>query len=73
MNIKYIYLITFIIYYLIATFIFCNLLFNSNLNVTLVNTKTKEEKNPSSIFLILYCLFWIISIPLSKFGGEEEQ
>lgn len=68
-----IYILTFLTYYLIATFVFCNILFNSRVKLTLVNKKTKEEKNPSSIFLILYCLFWIISIPLSKFGGEEEQ
>lgn len=66
-----IYIITFLIYYLIATFVFCNILFNSRINLTLVNKRTKEEKEPSSIFLILYCLFWIIFIPLSKFGGEE--
>ena len=66
-----IYIITFLTYYLIATFVFCNILFNSRVNLTLVNKKTKEEKKPSNIFLILYCLLWIISIPLSKFGGEE--
>lgn len=66
-----IYILTFFTYYLIATFVFYNILFNSRIKLTLVNKKTKEEKNPSSIFLILYCLFWIIFIPLSKFGGEE--
>ena len=68
---EHIYILTFFTYYLIATFVFCNILFNSRIKPTLVNKKTKEEKNPSSIFLILYCLFWIIFIPLSKFGGEE--
>lgn len=68
---KQIYILTFFTYYLIATFVFCNILFNSRIKLTLVNKKTKEEKNPSSIFLILYCLFWIIFIPLSKFEGEE--
>jgi len=66
-----IYIITFLIYYLIATFVFCNILFNSRINLTLVNKRTKEEKEPTSIFIILYCLFWIISIPLSKRGGEQ--
>lgn len=66
-----IYIITFLTYYLIATFVFCNILFNSRINLTLINKRTKEEKNPSSIFLILYCLFWIIFIPLSKRGGEQ--
>lgn len=68
---EHIYILIFFTYYLIATFVFCNILFNSRIKLTLVNKKTKEEKNPSSIFLILYCLFWIIFIPLSKFGGEE--
>lgn len=68
---EHIYILTFFTYYLIATFVFCNILFNSRIKLTLVNKKTKEEKNPSSIFLILYCLFWIIFIPLSKFEGEE--
>lgn len=71
MNIKNIYLITFIIYYLIATFIFCNLLFNSNLNVTLVNTKTKKEKKPSIVQLAMFSMLWIIFMPLSKYEGEE--
>lgn len=71
MNIKYIYLITFIIYYLIATFIFCNLLFNSNLDVTLVNTKTKKERKPSIIHLAMFSMLWIIFMPLSEYKGEE--
>lgn len=66
-----IYIITFFIYYLIATFVFCNILFNSRINLTLVNKRTKEEKEPTSTFIILYSLFWIIFIPLSKRGGEQ--
>ncbi len=66
-----IYIITFLIYYLIATFVFCNILFNSRINLTLVNKRTKEEKEPTSTFIILYSLFWIIFIPLSKRGGEQ--
>lgn len=66
-----IYIITFLIYYLIATFVFCNILFNSRINLTLVNKRTKKEKEPTSTFIILYSLFWIIFIPLSKRGGEQ--
>lgn len=66
-----IYIITFLIYYLIATFVFCNILFNSRINLTLINKRTKEEKEPTSTFIILYSLFWIIFIPLSKRGGEQ--
>lgn len=64
-------LITFIIYYSIGTFVLLNILFNSNLNVTLVNKKTGEEKEPSSSFVVFYSLFWIIFIPLSVWKGVE--
>jgi hypothetical protein len=63
-------LLAFIIYYLIATFIFINFLFNPNYNVTLVNKKTKQEKEASVLFLIFYSLFWVIFVPLSKYEGE---
>lgn len=66
------YLVIFITYYSIASFIFLNFLFNPNIKLTLVNKKTKKEKHPNNIILILYCLFWIISIPLSKREGEEQ-
>lgn len=66
-----IYLIIFAIYYLIGTFILLNILFNSNLNVTLVNKKTGEEKEPSSSFIIFYSFFWIIFIPLTIWKGVE--
>ncbi len=69
---KYTFFITFIIYYLIATFIFFNLLFNSKLKLTLINKKTKQEKEPSTQFLMIYCCLWIIYIPLSIFKGEQE-
>lgn len=68
---KYVFFITFIVYYLIATFIFSNILFNSRINLTLVNKKTKEKKEPSLIFLIFYSLLWIIYIPISINKGEE--
>ena len=68
---KYIFLITFIIYYLIATFFLCNILFNSRFNLTLVNKKTKEEKDPTTRFIFFYCLLWIFFIPLSIYKGEE--
>ena len=48
-----IYIITFLTYYLIATFVFCNILFNSRINLTLINKRTKEEKEPTSTFIIL--------------------
>lgn len=63
-------LLAFIIYYLIATFIFINFLFNPNLELTLVNKKTKEEKRPTNRFLLFYSLFWIIFIPISIYKGE---
>lgn len=63
-------LLAFIIYYLIATFIFINFLFNPNYNVTLVNKKTKQEKEAPVLFLIFYSLFWVIFVPLSKYEGE---
>jgi len=66
-----IYIIFFLTYYLIATFLLFNILFNSRINLTLVNKKTKEEKKPTTTFLILYCLLWIIFMPLSKHEGEE--
>lgn len=66
-----IYIITFLTYYLIATFLLCNILFNSRIKFTLINKKTKEEKEPTNTFIILYCLFWIIFIPLSKYEGEK--
>lgn len=67
-----IFLIIFIIYYLIATFILCNFLFNSNLDIVAVNTKTKTESKPSTLFLMFYCLFWIIFLPISIYKGEEK-
>lgn len=66
-----IYITVFLTYYLIATFLLFNILFNSRINLTLVNKKTKEEKKPTTTFLILYCLLWIIFMPLSKYEGEE--
>ena len=68
---KNIYLITIITYYSIASFIFFNFLFNPNLELTLVNTKTKKERKPSMKFLVFYSLFWIIFMPLSRYGGKE--
>ena len=68
---KRIYITFFLTYYLIATFLLFNILFNSRINLTLVNKKTKEEKKPTTTFLILYCLLWIIFMPLSKHKGEE--
>ena len=68
---KSICITTFITYYLIATFFLCNILFNSRINLTLVNKKTKEEKDPTISFLILYCLLWIFFIPISIYKGEE--
>ena len=67
MNIK----ITLIVYYLIATFILLNIVFNPRFNLIMVNKKTKEEREPSSGFIIFFCLFWIISVPLSIYKGEE--
>lgn len=69
---KHIYLITFIIYYLIATFFLINIILNPKIKITLINKKTKEEKEPSIKFLIFYCLLWIIFIPLTAFKGEED-
>lgn len=69
---KYTFFITFIIYYLIATFIFFNLLFNSKLKLTLINKKTKQEKEPSMQFLMIYCWLWIIFIPISNWQREEQ-
>ena len=66
-----IYILIFIIYFSIATFIFCNFLFNPNLNMVLVNKRNQKEKSPSIKFLMFYCLFWIIFVPLSKHEGEE--
>ena len=68
---KHIYLITFIIYYLIATFLLVNIILNPKIKLTLVNKKTKEEKEPSAKFLFFYCLLWIIFMPLTVFKGEE--
>jgi len=61
----------FIIYYLIGTFILLNLVFNPNFNLTLVNKKTKEEKEPSSSFIVFFCLLWIIYVPLLVWKGVE--
>lgn len=69
---KYIYLIIFIVYYSIATFIFVNFLFNPNLNITLMNTKTKKERNASIKELAFYSILWIIFMPLSKYEKGEE-
>ena len=63
--------LTITIYYLIGTFILLNIVFNSNFNLILVNKKTKEEKEPSSSYIIFYSLFWIITIPLSIKKGVE--
>lgn len=71
MNKEIIYLLIFIVYYSIASFIFFNFLFNPNIELTLVNTKTKKERKPSMKFLVFYSLFWIISIPFSKYGGND--
>ncbi len=68
---KSICITTFIIYHLIATFFLCNILFNPRINLTLVNKKTKEEKDPTISFLCLYCLLWIFFIPISIYKGEE--
>ena len=67
-----IFLIIFIIYYLIATFIFYNFLFNSDLEIVAVDTKTQKERKPSTLFLMFYCLFWIIFLPISTYKGEEK-
>ena len=71
MNVGKIYLITFIIYYLIATFFFYNIIFNPRFNLKLINKRTKEEKKPAIIFIIFYSLFWIITVPSSIKKGEE--
>ena len=63
--------LTFIIYYLIGTFILLNIVFNPNFNLTLVNKKTKEEKEPSSSFIVFFSLLWIIYIPLTVWKGVE--
>lgn len=66
-----VYIMSFIIYYLIATFFFCNILFNPRFNLKLINRRTKEEKEPSLIFLIFFCFLWITYIPLSINKGEK--
>ena len=69
-----IFLIIFIIYYLIATFIFGNFLFNSNLKLVVVDSKTKKEKTPSTRFLAIYSILWIIFLPISIYkGGDSEN
>lgn len=73
MNIEIMYISFFIIYYLIATFFFCNILYNPRFNLKLINKKTKEQKKPSIIFIIIFSLFWIISIPLSINKGENDD
>ena len=65
-------LIIFIIYYLIATFIFGNFLFNSKLQIVVVDTKTKQEKKPTIKLLAFYSLLWIIFLPISIYKGEEK-
>lgn len=72
MNIKTVCIITFFIYYLIASIFFFNILFNPKFNLILVNKKTKKEMQPPTAFIILFCLLWIIYIPLSIFKGEQE-
>ena len=68
---KIVCLIVFVTYYLIGSFILLNIIFNPNFNLILVNKKTKEEKEPSSSFVVFYSLFWIIFIPLSVWKGVE--
>ena len=68
---KTVCLIVFVTYYLIGSFILLNIIFNPNFNLILVNKKTKEEKEPSSSFVVFYSLFWIIFIPLSVWKGVE--
>lgn len=66
-----IFLIIVIIYYLIGTFILFNFLFNPNLDLTVVNKKTKKERKPTNKFLFFYSLLWIIFIPLSIYEGRK--
>jgi hypothetical protein len=61
-----------IIYYLIGTIILCNFLFNSNLDLTVINTKTGEQRKPTNKFLLFYSLLWIFFIPLSIYEKREE-
>lgn len=58
-------ILTFIIYCLIATFFYVNILFNPRFNLILIHKKTGQEKQPSISFIAFFCLLWIIYIPLS--------
>ena len=53
-----------ITYFLIGTIILFNLLFNPRLTINTINIETKEIKPVSSLFLILFSLFWIILFPI---------
>ena len=72
MNIKTIFIITFITYYLIATFIILNIALNPRWQLKLINKKTGETKEPSTFFIIFFCLLWIIFIPLSINNEGDE-
>ncbi len=61
----------FIIYYLISTFIFLNLIFNKRIDFEMVNKKTGEVRQPNLMFIITFSLFWIVFFPKAVIKGME--
>lgn len=51
-------------YLLCATILFFNLQFNPNIEWELVDKKTKERQKVPSFYTILFCIYWIIFIPV---------
>lgn len=53
------------VYYLLGTIWLMNILFNPCFKLALVHKRTGEVKEPSIFFMILFCFYWIVSVPIA--------
>jgi succinate dehydrogenase/fumarate reductase cytochrome b subunit len=68
-----IFILGIIIYFLIGTYILISLLFDKSITFEVVSKRTGKVVDPPTWYLILFCMFWIIMVPVSIKNAKEEE
>lgn len=63
----------FIIYYIAGTFLLLNILFNPAVHFKVTSKKTGKIVDAPTWFLITYCIWWIIFLPISLNNAKKEN